>query len=209
DPIRADLILRKLDNFPEYDAISYTWTDESGDSTKSGIVYIGSIPFGVTRNCEDALRRVRQRFSKTMVWIDAICIDQENDEDRGHQVRIMPLIYAGAKRVIIYVGEPIWWYEEDLLGYLERFHTRNKSIPEYQLSESITRHTPARVGKGLRNLFQRRYFSRMWILKEVGLSARRTLVCGKFAIPWEKFAPPMLRELGLMHNPTTGSSRTA
>lgn len=59
----------------------------------------------VTKNCEYALRTLRQKDQERVLWIDAICIDQSNIPERGHQVQLMSKIYAQAIRVLAYLGE--------------------------------------------------------------------------------------------------------
>ena len=57
----------------------------------------------VTRNLRNALRRLRRYDSTRLVWIDAIYINQRNDEERGHQVRHVGSIYQRATRVLIWL----------------------------------------------------------------------------------------------------------
>ncbi|KAK4206551.1 heterokaryon incompatibility protein-domain-containing protein, partial [Rhypophila decipiens] len=105
DPIQCTLIHETLHQLlPPFEAISYTWADESGDSLKKATISIDSRVFGVTLNCERALRRVRLRTQSRLVWIDAICINQDSDAEKTHQVQLMAQIYARAKRVLIYIG---------------------------------------------------------------------------------------------------------
>lgn len=74
DLLRCEIIHVNLEDDPEYDAISYTWATERGDTSLSGLVYCvhgGSI--SITANCDAALRQVRQRGLRRRVWIDSIC----------------------------------------------------------------------------------------------------------------------------------------
>lgn len=103
--LRCHVQLSDLRSGPTFNAISYTWADESGDDQKLAEVLLDGKPFRVTRNCDSAMRRVRQYDYQTSIWIDAICIDQDNDMERGHQVRLMPQIYHQARRVLMYIGE--------------------------------------------------------------------------------------------------------
>lgn len=91
----------------EYEAVSYTWGDSTGQKevshydTNSDDVTV----LKVTTNCYDALRRLRYTDRTRKIWLDSICIDQSNLDERSAQVRVMGSIYAGAKEVIVYVGE--------------------------------------------------------------------------------------------------------
>jgi Heterokaryon incompatibility protein (HET) len=100
--IRAILKVVSLDDSPPYAALSYVW----GQTTADNIIDIPG--FGgvkVTDNLLAALRRIRQESTWLMVWVDAICIDQENIPERNAQVRIMKDIYAGARSVYVWLGQ--------------------------------------------------------------------------------------------------------
>lgn len=96
--------VRSKDN-PEYEALSYTWATEDGDDARSSSIECGSQCIWITRNCEAALRRLRNRDADCTLWVDAICIDQRNIHERGHQVGLMRDIYSKAKQVLIWLGE--------------------------------------------------------------------------------------------------------
>ena len=71
ESVRCDISTDMVDN-ADFEAVSYTWAEESGDSSECCRIFVNSVPFPVTRNCERALKRVRQRPSKAFVWIDAV-----------------------------------------------------------------------------------------------------------------------------------------
>jgi hypothetical protein len=59
----------------------------------------------VTANCEAALRKLRNRDSERILWIDAICINQDKTLERNHQVTLMRDIYSKASRVVVWLGK--------------------------------------------------------------------------------------------------------
>jgi hypothetical protein len=98
-----------LDQPPEYKALSYTWgkascdegEDESpNDPRRSHTIMINSETFIVTENLYDGLLELRNDL-EGYLWVDAICIDQKNDQERASQVMLMGEIYSKAKRVIV------------------------------------------------------------------------------------------------------------
>jgi len=89
------------DNLPAYEALSYVW----GSSSDTRPIICNGREIAVTRNLRNALRRLRRRDSTRLIWVDAICINQRNDEERGHQVRHMGSIYQRAARVLIWLGK--------------------------------------------------------------------------------------------------------
>lgn len=91
------------DNAMEYGALSYTWGNAGPPNTlfytqAETSIYVNSSPCTITPNLSEALRNLRYEFQDRILWIDAICIDQGNHTERGHQVRQMPAIYENASR---------------------------------------------------------------------------------------------------------------
>jgi hypothetical protein len=87
--------------------LSYTWADESGDSTRHCPIFLG--PYRdvvyVTRGCDQAIRGLRSRQVDRFVWVDSICIKLENIDERNHQVCLLHEIYTNASKVVAYLGE--------------------------------------------------------------------------------------------------------
>jgi hypothetical protein len=90
----------QLANLPEYTALSYCWG--SCDDTRS--VFVNAIERQVTRNLYDALERLHHK-QISRLWVDALCINQEDNQEKGHQVQLMKLIYSRAKSVIAWIGK--------------------------------------------------------------------------------------------------------
>lgn len=103
--IRCELHHRTLNASIHYEALSYAWGEPN---PQVNIIINGSSVLGVTKNCYDALFHLRQRFRRRVLWVDAICIDQhdndENTRERNHQVKFMSEIYAKAVRVLVWLG---------------------------------------------------------------------------------------------------------
>lgn len=84
-----------------YEALSYVW----GDSKKPHIISIDGYDLRVTANLYEALLRLQDQLIERILWIDAICIDQDKKEERAKQVQLMAKIYCNANRVIVWLGE--------------------------------------------------------------------------------------------------------
>ena len=99
----ASLALRRLQT---YETISYVW----GDPTRSACLTIHSTGFGKKRHIRvpasavAALQRVRLVDRPRIVWIDAVCINQDDVGERGQQVAIMGQIYSGSIGNLVYPG---------------------------------------------------------------------------------------------------------
>jgi len=85
----------------DYEALSYVWGSPTGDRPilcEDGVIL-------VTKNCESALRYLRDRYRSRQLWIDSVCIDQTSDEEKAQQVPLMGDVYRLARRTIIWLGE--------------------------------------------------------------------------------------------------------
>ncbi|KAE9582166.1 Heterokaryon incompatibility protein 6, OR allele [Colletotrichum fructicola] len=185
DPIQCSLYLSSTLDLVDYDAISYTWADENDTMNHTGIIFLESYRLPVTPNCETALKRARSRGTSKVVWIDSVCMNQDDVDERGHQVRLMPQIYSRARQVLIYFGEPSA-EEERLFRWMS---------DDYE-PDAPRRPLQATVGR----LFKRRYFSRVWIIQEVALARQAMLICGKHQLPWARLQVDQLEAQGILGN---------
>jgi hypothetical protein len=101
DSISVTLFQFELHDCPPYDAISYAW----GDPTDTVAITCDSQPFQITHNLRWALTRVRDPDLATLVWADAICINQLDVQERNRQVALMGDIYTMARSVFLAMGE--------------------------------------------------------------------------------------------------------
>ncbi|KAK1725084.1 heterokaryon incompatibility protein-domain-containing protein [Colletotrichum acutatum] len=164
-----------------YEALSYTWADSSGDSTRRRPMFIGPywdiIP--ITRNCEDALRSVRLvGGSSRSVWVDSLCINQDDADERNAQVALMPEIYATAIGVLAYLGPASDDSDRALSAIFKSMSHQNCGHNGREKKACVDCETPIRM------LLDRPYFRRLWVMQEVVLSRTLTLYCGSKSTPW-------------------------
>ncbi|CAM1503623.1 Fc.00g012140.m01.CDS01 [Cosmosporella sp. VM-42] len=96
----------------DFHALSYCWGDPSdyvkisvGSANDTADSQSTQKPFSVARTVEAALRRLRRPRKPLTIWIDAVCINQENTQERTQQVKLMSDIYSLATRVHIWLGD--------------------------------------------------------------------------------------------------------
>jgi Heterokaryon incompatibility protein (HET) len=91
-----------LDSCSEpFDAISYA----CGPAVYCECILIDGKKVLVTKNCHNALRHLRDQFGLRTVWVDAVCINERNDDEKSGQIRLMTSIYGKARKVYIWLGE--------------------------------------------------------------------------------------------------------
>jgi hypothetical protein len=83
-----------------YEAVSYAW----GDPNNLRTITLAGFDRLVTKNLEIALQHLRYRHGVRRLWVDALCINQQNNEERLHQVNLMRFVYQTAGRVLVWLG---------------------------------------------------------------------------------------------------------
>jgi hypothetical protein len=227
--IQATLQTVSLDGGPIYEALSYTWgTDDAVHQIQCN----GQV-LDVRPNLFNALKRLRYRTKPRALWIDAICINQVDNDEKNQQIPLMRDIYVGAKRALVWLGEEtnnsskamnlvrrlckidesefdecgrallfressnidripgclrnvldeltdIYW-DEDEEGFDD---------PVFALRPLSTVYLPPRGDKSwaaLRDLLNRPWFSRIWVIQEVVVARETVMICGSHVLPWKFF----------------------
>ncbi|KAF2177249.1 HET-domain-containing protein, partial [Zopfia rhizophila CBS 207.26] len=95
----AALRLVRLADQPTYEAISYTW----GQSVFPERLHIGGSHLPITENLAEALRHFRARSENRTLWADSVCINQQDNNEKSHQVGMMADIYKIARNVLVWL----------------------------------------------------------------------------------------------------------
>ncbi|KAF5626154.1 hypothetical protein F52700_8871 [Fusarium sp. NRRL 52700] len=149
------------DRSPQYESTSYTWAGENGDSSRCRPLYIGRY-WDValqTQNCWSMLESLRLPIGTRAVWVDAICINQSDIDERNSQVMKMSLRYKNCFRVVVYLGP-------DMATSIPASYPAQKEL--VLSSSKLSGITP----ESFRELLYRRYFSRIWVVQELVLARR-------------------------------------
>lgn len=93
DNIRCQLQTVSSDDKPQYNALSYCW----GDERHTLEIRLNGQTVPVTANLATALKNMRRPDDHVIVWNDATCIDQSNEDEKKIQIGMMGQIYAEGK----------------------------------------------------------------------------------------------------------------
>ncbi|KAH8588159.1 heterokaryon incompatibility protein-domain-containing protein, partial [Bisporella sp. PMI_857] len=100
-PIVCHLIHSNLRSPPKYDALSYVW----GRPPFTVLIKLDASPtFAIRKNPELVLRHFRFPKEKMVLWVDALCIDQADRDERSQQVGRMRDIFQLFESVLVYLG---------------------------------------------------------------------------------------------------------
>lgn len=100
-PIKCHLIIKCLDEDPDYQALSYFW----GDPKALRPISLQGRIVQISRNLESSLRHLRYEDRERTLWVDALSINQGDLIEKTQQVRQMHLIYARTHRLVVWAGE--------------------------------------------------------------------------------------------------------
>ncbi|KAK8016924.1 hypothetical protein PG993_015113 [Apiospora rasikravindrae] len=208
--VTTKLTIQNLDDAPDYEALSYTWDISKDQQT---IKCDGKL-LSVAPNLFDALLRLRDSKSEITLWIDAICINQDDMEEIGHMVRQMPLIYASARRTVCWIACPLSQQAADLLEDLEELRNRlsnqrscsttsdiyhsDYKITAKMLEDSTkaNRIQDTEAWQQLNSFIQNSYFSRIWIMQDIVCSKTLVIKTPANDVTWERLCSAI--EAGLL-----------
>lgn len=184
----------------EYTALSYVWSQEDpGTLERENRLII---------HCNDHLHEARlgpncwsalwhlckiNRPSALTIWVDSICIDQNNDEEKKQQISRMSAIYRSAHTTYFWLGEATKDTNKSM-DFLSRnrIATNTRGVGNTLLIVikvfnylSTFRRYPHR--SGLQEIFGRQWIKRLWTLQECLLSSNGFIVCGEKLVPWRDF----------------------
>ncbi|KAI0844790.1 HET-domain-containing protein [Daldinia vernicosa] len=127
----------------------------------------------ITPNLLYALQRFRMPTEARMIWVDAICINQEDDDEKSRQIPFMRQIYRSASSVLVWLG-----IDKSASDSMRRLHHYTK---QPRSSASTTE-----IARELNNITKLPWFHRRWIIQEVVLNPNVLLNCSEVSMPWTR-----------------------
>jgi hypothetical protein len=175
----------------QYAALSYTWGISGFNRT---LYRLDGDNIMITENLDLALRKIRDSGNERILWVDAVCIDQHNLAERTFQVKTMNSVYYQADEVHAWLGEESESRDGEIcFSLFEQNFNRiaNQTAICHKQKEQGTSNTiqadlenilaqldKAHLSNIFKKLFERKYFSRRWIIQEITFSRKLILHCG-------------------------------
>lgn len=183
----------------QYTAVSYAW----GNACVTESILVAGQEFEVTANLAVCLKHLAIRLaakdtaedgSGFNIWVDAVCINQEDIAERNAQVLRMKDIFPHADKLIVWLGDegphtgPAVERINDITRLLDiltenedgtGFRDAKNKVPEHIYSRTTDEHEIA-IRSGVMDIYEREWWERTWILQEVGLSKDVIVHCGYY-----------------------------
>ncbi|KAF2006133.1 HET-domain-containing protein, partial [Amniculicola lignicola CBS 123094] len=164
-PIKCTLSEYPLDDAPPYTALSYTWSPEGG----SGYIECDGRLVQGTNNLRHFLRQFGRSPEnyETLLWVDAICINQQDIGERSRQVALMANIYSNASLVYVWLGleDQDTKAAFDIFAVTKGLGHRRRSRAD-PLAIAALEEVPASQWTILGKLLWKPYWRRVWIVQE-------------------------------------------
>ena len=187
--LECQLINVPLEGSPiDYESVSYTW----GHSDQTHSVSCDGREIPVTRALHTLIRHLRHPEEQRDLWIDQLCINQEDIAERSSQVQKMADIYKNATKVNIWIGEET--KDTDLaFQYVDKLARAINAAGGGGINDDICEKrglpkTGDKAWVALGQVMQRAWYSRSWCVQEIAMSKDAVLLCGNLSLPWGDFA---------------------
>lgn len=190
--LKGRFVVASLTNLTHsYKAVSYVW---GNPATPHKVWIDDSYYLEVTESAMEVLNHIAMSEMDNYVWIDALCINQKDNEEKGRQVRLMYDVYSRAKEVVAWTGRP----SVDSQLALEFVSTLHREIRRlYGSGTPLTRTSITKVNgcqwpspkwTALAQFFRRPFFHRVWIVQEMVAAKQIRMACGTCFVDWEELA---------------------
>jgi Heterokaryon incompatibility protein (HET) len=193
----------ELDEKLTYYALSYTWGPairpigpeyELPSPDEPQQILCNDQPLLVTQNLHDALLELRQSGFPNWLWVDAVCIDQSNADERARQVSMMGQIYMSSVETVAWLGkdesgaEDIEWAIDVMIPKMLQRAPDFWDIRPLTDIELETIFGVEDLNQRLSNikifLAAHRWFDRAWVAQEIALAPAVRIQVGRRQISW-------------------------
>ncbi|KAF2826635.1 HET-domain-containing protein [Ophiobolus disseminans] len=162
-----------------YEAVSYAWGTEAATVVLEVLDDEAPATLMIRPNVETMLKHLRSKTNDRCLWIDAICINQQDDREKERQVQFMGKIFSSAKAVLAWLGA-----STDALEKCDQLFRDLRRAVASQVEDGHGSMIDAQV---LQDLLARPWFRRRWIVQEVLLAREAIVVCGNHTIDFMIF----------------------
>jgi hypothetical protein len=186
EPIHCALQDYTFQNKPEYNAISYCW----GAGQPTGEITVnGASSFGVSEHLGACLRWLRRTEHGYQVWIDALCTNQKDEEEKRQHMKRSRRVFLEAQRTVIWLGTTV-----TLRSVSSDEDTR--TVPCYtpmdihRVDQKTKDAVEAILAKGQHSTLSTRvWWKSFWCLHEFAVSATEPVVLlGPYFLEWASFS---------------------
>jgi len=183
----------------DFEALSYSWGASGGKFCRiqnpEGVIHVST-------TLEQALRRVRRADGPRYIWVDSICINQEDETEKGHQVKLMCEIYQRATSVLVWLGSAQLHQSIGAFSILAavashggaagqpvgKAHFKSNGVSSASIPNLPGEYGPppldSELWRFVADLYERPWFRRVWCIQEIAVARTATVLWGDAEISW-------------------------
>ena len=200
-PVHCILSAHEIEHAPAFEALSYTWGQrvvhriQCDDAGSNNAEDSGSFT-SIHESLWLALQQLRHETEERILWIDAICINQRNNDERNYQVLLMQKLFARAESVLVWLGEESHDSRAafGLVSRIAAAAAADRGLSTQDMKNFLTAQDLGGLGLpdhadtawfALDSLFWRPWFSRVWVIQEITVARRASILCGPSRCSWD------------------------
>lgn len=218
DPIQIRINAVDFSSVPAYEALSYTWAseplhrehnvEEVREPFRVSVVNHHGMfrkykSLKIQENLASALVQLRGQSEDRRLWIDALCINQNDDEEKARQITKMRMIYEKASRVVVWLGRGSEQSDRafdaiSILARQVRWNDKTQELVPVASPDAAWRNCTdadfkvpfdGTTWEAIKALLERTWFRRLWIWQEIHVARHDTAIvqCGEPKIRWAAF----------------------
>ena len=169
--VSCELLHRSLEDEIQYSALSYYW----GAAGNFATILVDDIEITIRETLHCFLQRLCSHLNPILIWLDCICINQNDTFERSWQVSLMQEIYESAEKVYAWLGEG----DADCLFAMKYARLKSHGSTNLPIAH------PKLLTQYFEQLFMQPYWSRTWVIQEAVLAKQFWLLCGNEMILWD------------------------
>ncbi|KAL2130233.1 hypothetical protein VTI74DRAFT_6730 [Chaetomium olivicolor] len=186
-----------------YSALSYVW----GTGGFTVPMRCNGAILHITPTLEEALRQIVKRGDQESLWVDQICINQQDDQERSQQVKLMNSLFKCASKVLAYLGPStpstplavdlitrVGTFANNMTGDMFLWDREKYDSGSLKTYEEIGAEESEKLGvpfsdtaswDALSEFYDRPWYERIWIVQEMLPSRDALVICGAYSVSWD------------------------
>ena len=208
DSADLEIIHTNIASAPDYNAVSYTW---NGESRNRSFLIGRPVPsrLNVIRNIVISLPHLTRNATTNYLWVDGICINQDDEAEKEVQIPLMRQIYTLCRSCLVWLGsstpvcEIAFNFMPRMIEKLKTYEDCSQVWEEEGISVVSENVLEAPLWKGIVDIFSRPWFQRVWTFQEAVLPPEVSFLCGTYVMKLEDIqavAKPLLNHFTVLQH---------
>ena len=181
DGLVGQVITVNTGSAPRYVALSYVWGPPREEGQDPQYILLDHTTIELRPNLDSAMRALRRLDQDIHIWIDALCINQHDEEEKDMQIPLMAKIYRLSNSVAVWLGETASYGKVafSFATWITKHPDLVVHVAEEQLKVLIT---------AFFDMIRNPWFQRKWVVADFVLANEVNLHYGNDVLPWEIMA---------------------